>query len=262
MGACVVAVPAASPAPAAVPTIAECKQRALKTPTLRGSHAAALVACLRPTSIRMKATASWTTCPNAPVEEPCVEATVRVSFHSAKGLSVVGQESWGRENLPGAGIFALRGTGTYSCKAQEIDRQSGRSVIRSYAKTLPLRDAAAGFAVIGNKIKVSTSIDPGRHGPFGQNATARLGTPRTCERASLPSSLDAVRGLWPGALFSLASFRGPSTTSPSPAPSRGLCPRRRPRATRARDEARPPGDVVEHGCGRACLRSLTSAVAQ
>lgn len=196
----------------ATPTFAQCTQLELKAPIFRGSRAAATVACLRPTSIRMKASARWTTCPTTPDEEPCVEATVRVDFRSGKVTSVVSQESWGGENLPGAGIFALRGTGTYTCKAQEIDRQSGRIVIRSYSKTLALRDAAAGFAVIGNKIKVATSVDPGRHGPFGQDASVRLGQPQTCELAALPASPEAVREVWPGAGFSLPSFRGTSTT--------------------------------------------------
>jgi hypothetical protein len=141
-----------------------------------------------------------------------VEATVRVNFRSGKAAPAPSPERWGGENLPGAGIFAVRGTGTYACKAQEIDRQHGRVVTRSYARTLPLRDVAAGLAVMGKTIRVATSIDPGRHGPLGQQASVRLGQPQTCEFAALPSGPSGVRAVWPGARFSLASFRGTSTT--------------------------------------------------
>jgi hypothetical protein len=191
------------------PTVAECAQLQLKSPKLRGSRIAATVFCLRPASIRTTASLTWTTCPTTPIAEPCSEGVVSVSFKSAgKGAN---PDSWGGEDFPGAGLFSLPGTGTYRCKASDIDRQVGRIVLRSYTKTLPLRDQAVGFAAVGNAIKVATSIHPGFRGPFGQNANVRLGQPDTCELSGLAVGGDAVRATWPGGTFTAASLGSVST---------------------------------------------------
>ena len=139
-------------------------------------------------------------------------------------------DSWGGENVPGAGLFALTGTGTYRCKASDIDRQAGRMVIRSYTRTLPLRDVAVGFAAVGKSIKVATSVHPGFRGRLGQNANVRLGQPETCQLSGLPVSPDAVRAVWPGASLSPAALRGETTRSSRRAPSPGRS--RSSRATR------------------------------
>jgi hypothetical protein len=194
---------------AAPPTVAQCAQVQLKSPTLRGSRIAATVFCLRPASIRTTASATWTTCPSTPIAEPCAEGVVSVSFSSTgKGATT---DSWGREDFPGAGLFSLSGTGSYRCKASEIDRQVGRVVLRSYTKALPLRDQAVGFAAVGNGIKVATSIHPGYRGPLGQTANARLGRSDTCRLSGLPVGADGVRATWPGATFAVASLGSAST---------------------------------------------------
>ena len=45
------------------PTVRECAQLQLKAPAFRRSRAAATVFCLRPASIRMTASLTWSTCP-------------------------------------------------------------------------------------------------------------------------------------------------------------------------------------------------------
>ncbi len=217
---------------AAAPTVAECAQLQLKSPAFRHSRLAATVFCLRPTSIRSTASLTWTTCPTTPIAEPCAEGVVSVSFRSTpSGATEPG--SLGGENFPGAGIFALRGTGVYSCKATDIDRQGGRTVVRSYSKTLPLRDQAVGFAAVGKKVKVTTSIHPGFQGPLGENASVRLGQPNTCQLAGLPIGAEPVRAAWPGTTFSTAALGSISTRVTSSgtfprsfpvSPSEGLSP--------------------------------------
>jgi hypothetical protein len=194
---------------AAPPTVAECAKLQLKSPTLRGSQLAATVFCLRPASIRTSSSLTWTTCPTTPIAEPCAEGAISVSFRSTgKGMN---PDSWGGEDFPGAGLFSLPGTGTYRCKASDIDRQVGRMVLRSYTKTLPLRDQAVGFAAVGKRIKITTSIHPGSRGPFGQNANVRLGQPDTCQLSGLPVGAEAVRATWPGGTVTVASLGSSST---------------------------------------------------
>jgi len=193
----------------APPTVAECARLQLKATPFQGSRLAATVFCLRPASIRTTASVSWTTCPTTPAEEPCAEGVVRVSFRSGTGSSG-DPDSWGGENFPGAGLFALLGTGVYRCEARDIDRQIGRTVIRSYSKTLPLRDQAVGFAAVGKAVKVATSIHPGFRGPFGENASVRLGQADTCQLPGLPVGADPVRAVWPGKSVSVASLGGAS----------------------------------------------------
>jgi hypothetical protein len=215
----------------APPTVAECAQLQLKSPNFRGSRLAAAVFCLRPSSIQTTASVTWTTCPTTPIEEPCAEGAFSVAFRSTgKGAD---PDSWGGEDFPGAGLFSLPGTGTYSCKAADIDRQHGRTVIRSYKKSLPLRDQAVGFAAVGKTVKVSTSVHPGQRGPLGVSANVRLGQPNTCQLAALPVSVEAARAVWPGKSVSAASLAGASTRVTSSGsfarafpvnPSEGLSP--------------------------------------
>lgn len=195
----------------APPTVAECAELRLKSPSLRGSRLAATVFCLRPASIRSTASLTWTTCPTTPIAEPCSEGVVSVSFRSTPLGAGGAPDSLGGEKFPGAGIFALRGTGVYRCKASDIDRQVGRTVVRSYTKTLPLRDQAVGFAAVGKKVKVTTSIHPGFRGPFGENAGVRLGQPGTCQLARLPVGTGAVRAVWPGTTFAPSDLASSST---------------------------------------------------
>jgi hypothetical protein len=222
----------------AAPTVAECAELQLKSPAFQKSRLAATVFCLRPTSIRSTASLSWTTCPTTPIAEPCAEGVVSVSFRSTP-LGAAGEpDSLGGENFPGAGIFALRGTGVYRCKASDIDRQAGRTVIRSYAKTLPLRDQAVGFAAVGEKVKVTTSIHPGFRGPFGENASVRLGQPDTCQLAGLPIGTQPVRASWPGTTFKPAALTSISTRITSS----GTIPRSLPVS---RSEGLSPGVKIE-----------------
>ena len=191
------------------PTVAECTKLELKAPPLQGSKLAATVFCLRPASIHTAASVTWTTCPTTPIEETCAEGMFSVTFRSTGTRDI---DSWGGENVPGAGIFSMAGTGTYRCKAADIGRQHGRFVMRSYAKTLQMHDQAAGFAAVGKAIRVGTSIHPGERGPFGMNATVRLGQPNTCQIAALPPGVEALRLVWPGKTVSAASLAGASTT--------------------------------------------------
>jgi hypothetical protein len=225
------AAAASNASTATAPTVAECAQLQLKSPAFQKSRLAATVFCLRPTSIHSTASLTWTTCPSTPIAEPCAEGVVSVSFRSAAAPGE--PDSLGGENFPGAGIFALRGTGTYRCKASDIDRQVGRTVLRSYTKTLPLRDQAVGFAAVGKKVKVTTSIHPGFRGPFGENASVRLGQPNTCQLAGLPVAVEAVRVAWPGTGFKTAALGSFSTRVTSSgtyphsfpvSPSEGLSP--------------------------------------
>ena len=226
------AVAAAAHASAAVaPTVAECAQLQLRSPAFQKSRLAATVFCLRPASIKATASMTWTTCPTTPIAEPCAEGVISVTFRSA--ASAGEPDSWGGENFPGAGIFSLRGTGVYRCKASDIDRMAGRTVLRSYARTLPLRDQAVGFAAVGKGVVVATSIHPGFRGPLGENASVRLGQPNTCQLAGLPVGVEAVRAAWPGTGFRMAALESTSTrvTSSGPFPrafpvpaSEGLSP--------------------------------------
>ena len=195
----------------APPTVAECTALRLTSPALQGSRLAATVFCLRPASIQSTASLTWTTCPTTPLAEPCSEGVVSVSFRSAPLGANGAPDSLGVEKFPGAGIFALRGTGVYSCKASDIDRRGGRTILRSYSKTLPLRDQAVGFAAVGKAVRVTTSIHPGFRGPFGENAGVRLGQPGTCQLARLPVGTGAVRAVWPGTTFAPSALASSST---------------------------------------------------
>jgi hypothetical protein len=202
--------------PESTPTVRECAQLQLRAPPFRGSRAAATVFCLRPASIRTTASMSWTTCPTTPMEEACQEGRINLSFRStASGFGSgpgKGPDSWGGENYPGAGIYSLPGTGRYRCEGYSVDRQQGRTVYARYTTTQPVRDQAAGFAVIGKSIRVATSLHPGRRGPLGLSADVRLGQPNKCILSAIPIGPDAVRTFWPGRLFSVAALGGSRTT--------------------------------------------------
>ena len=45
-------------------------------------------------------------------------------------------------------------------------------------------------------------------GPFGANASARLGQPNTCGFAGLPVSSEAARSYWPGKVVPVSSLWG------------------------------------------------------
>jgi hypothetical protein len=198
--------------PAPKPTVRKCADLQLKTPLFRGSRAAATVFCLRPTSIRMTTSLSWTTCPTTPVTEACEEGSIDLSFRStASGFGsgrAKGPDSWGGENYPGAGIYSLPGTGQYRCEGYFVDRQMGRTIYAQYATTVRVRDQAAGFAVVGKSIKIATSVHPGKRGALGQNADVQLGQPDKCIRSAIPIGPAAVRTLWPGKLVSVAAVSG------------------------------------------------------
>lgn len=198
------------------PTVSACARLELGSPSLRHSLTAASVFCLRPSSIRTTASVKWTTCPSTPLDEACEEGTISVSFHStAPGFSSDpggGPDSWGGENYPGAGIYSLPGSGTYRCEGYSVDRQQGRTVYARHTATLPLRDQAAGFAAVGSKIVVTTSVSPGQRSRLGQAAAVRLGQPNSCILSQLPIGPAAVRAAWPGKPVSVASLGGSSTT--------------------------------------------------
>jgi hypothetical protein len=198
------------------PTISKCARLQLKAPPFKHSLPAATVACLLPRSIRTTTELSWTTCPTTPLEEPCAEGKINLTFRStAPGFGkgrAQSPDSWGGENYPGAGLFSLPGRGTYRCEGYNVDRQQGRVVYEDYTTTQPLRDQAAGFAVVGKQIKVATSVHPGERGPLGPSAAVRLGQPGKCILAGLPIGPDAVRAAWPGKLVSVASLGGASAT--------------------------------------------------
>jgi hypothetical protein len=197
------------------PTFAECTQLVVKSPAFRGSRLAATIACLRPASIRTTASVKWTTCPTTPIDEPCAEGIMAVTFRSkvpaGRDLGDV-TDSWGGEDFPGAGIFSLPGAGTYRCTAEDIDRQQGRFVMRSYTKSLALRDQAVGFAAVAKAIRVATSIHPGLRGPYGVNANVRLGQPNTCQLSAIPVGIESVRAGWPGKVIAATVFAGSSTS--------------------------------------------------
>ena len=230
------AVVSAAPSAAVAPTVAECAQLQLKSPAFQKSRLAATVFCLRPASIRSTASLTWTTCPTTPIAETCAEGVVSVTFRSAAAAGA--PDSLGGENFPGAGIFSLRGTGVYRCKASDIDRHGGRTVIRSYTKTLPLRDQAVGFAALGKGVVVATSIHPGFHGPLGENASVRLGQPNACRLAGLPVGVEAVREAWPGTGFKMTALESLSTR----VTSSGSVPRSFPVPT---SEGLSPGVKIE-----------------
>lgn len=201
------------------PTVRKCAQLQLKTPLFRGSRAAATVFCLRPASIRTTASLNWTTCPTTPVTETCEEGKIDLSFHSTAPGFILdpgkGPDSWGGENYPGAGMYSLPGTGQYRCEGYFVDRQVGKTIYARYTTTLPVRDQAAGFAVIGKSVKVATSVHPGRRGPLGLTADVQLGQPDKCIRSAIPIGPSAVRTLWPGKLVLIAALSGsrPTITS-------------------------------------------------
>jgi hypothetical protein len=193
------------------PTVKECTDLVVKSPPFRGSRLASTVSCLRPTSIRTSATMAWTTCPTTPKGESCAEGAVGVSFRSTgAGFGGKDADSWGGENFPGGGIFALPGTGTFTCRATYVGAQGDKYA--PYSTNVKLRDQAAGFAVVGSSIKVATSIHPGHRGALGLNASVKLGQPNTCQVPGLPVAMDAVRQLWPGALVSATALAGTKTT--------------------------------------------------
>jgi hypothetical protein len=173
---------------------------------------AATVFCLRPTSIRVTESVKWTTCPTTPKAESCLEGTNSVAFHSTGSGFGGDPESWGGENFPGAGIFGLPGKGTFRCDGYYVSRQHGRILYERHRVNLPLKDQAAGFAVVGNAIKVATSLHPGLHGLLGQAAGVKLGQPNKCIFAGLPTAPETVRTLWPGKSRTAASLAGASTT--------------------------------------------------
>ena len=190
----------------------DCVQLERKAPSLRGSVLAATVFCLRPTSIRVTESVKWTTCPTTPQTESCPEGTNSAGFHST-GFGFAGEpEVWSGETYPGAGIFGLPGKGAFRCDGYYVDRQHGRLIYDRHRTTLALKDQAAGFAVVGNTIKVATSLHPGWHGPLGRSADVKLGQPNKCIFVGLPIAPDAVRTLWPGRSRSAASLAGASTT--------------------------------------------------
>jgi len=198
------------------PTVAECARLASTTPTFRHSLAAETVFCLRPSSIRTAATVQWTTCPSTPIEQPCEEGMISVTFRStAAGFTSDpggGPDSWGGEDFPGAGIYSLPGTGSYRCEGYTVDRRQGRTVYGKHTAALALRDQAAGFAAVGGKIMVATSVSPGQRSRLGRAAAVQLGEPQACVLSQLPIGPTGIRAGWPGKLVSVASLAGSSTT--------------------------------------------------
>jgi hypothetical protein len=150
------------------------------------------------------------------MEESCQEGRINLSFRSTSSGFGSGAakspDSWGGENYPGAGLYSLPGTGSYRCLGYSVDRQQGRTVYASYSTTKPVRDQAAGFAVVGKSIRVATSLHPGRRGPLGVGADVRLGQPNKCILSAIPISPDAVRTFWPGKVLSVTSLGGSRTT--------------------------------------------------
>lgn len=220
-------------------TVRACAQLELKSPALRHSLRAATIFCLRPSSIRVHASYAWSTCPGTPVEEACQEGTNRLVFQStsANPNSI---DSWGGENYPGVGLFSLPGTGTFTCESHSVDRQHGHIEYAKHTKSVAVRDQAASYAASGTGIRVGTSLHPGMRGPYGANASARLGQPNACGLAGLPVSPEAARSYWPGKVVPLASLWGAapvvtstgSLTKSVPLPvSEGYAPTARLRGT-------------------------------
>ena len=170
---------------------------------------AATIVCLRPSSIRVRATYTWSTCPGTPVDEACQEGTNQLVFRSTSS-DPDRMDSWGGENYPGAGMFSLPGTGTFSCESHSVDRQNGRFVYAKHTAHVAVRDQAASYASSGSGVRVGTSLHPGMRGPYGANAAVRLGQPNRCGLAGLPVDPDAARSYWPGKVVSLATLWGAS----------------------------------------------------
>jgi hypothetical protein len=188
-------------------TVRACAQLELKSPAFRHSLRAATIFCLRPSSIRVYATYTWTTCPGTPVEETCQEGTNQLVFNSTSA-DPNSTDSWGGENYPGVGLFSLPGTGTFTCESHSLSRQNGNIVFAKHTKKVAVRDQAASYAASGSGIRVGTSLHPGMRGPLGANASVRLGQPSTCGFAGLPVSPDAARSYWPGRVVAVASLWG------------------------------------------------------
>ena len=188
-------------------TVRACAQLELKSPSLRHSLRAATIFCLRPSSIRVHATYTWTTCPGTPVEEACQEGTNELTFRSTSSSPDV-TDSWGGEDFPGVGLFSLPGVGTFTCESHSVDRQNGRLEYAKHTKKVAVRDQAASYAASGSGIRVGTSLHPGLRGPLGANASVRLGQPNTCGIAGLPVSTDAARSWWPGKVVPVSSLWG------------------------------------------------------
>lgn len=195
----------------AAPSVSECARLERSAPPFRHSLLAATVFCMRPASIRATATVKWTTCPTTPREDSCQEGAFGVSFHStARGFGASGPDSWGGENYPGAGIYSLPGTGTFSCEGHTTDQQRG-GIYQKHSAKVALRDQAAGFAADGSTILVTTSVSPGFHSRLGRNAAVRLGQFDSCIFAQLPIGPEAVRAVWPGKSVSISAVSGSST---------------------------------------------------
>ncbi|MGN6798060.1 MAG: hypothetical protein ACTHKS_07915 [Gaiellaceae bacterium] len=190
-------------------TVKACAQLELTSPALHHSLRAATIFCLRPSSIRVRATYTWTTCPGTPVEEACQEGTNQLIFTSTSANPNL-IDSWGGENYPGVGLLSLPGTGTFTCESHSVDRQQGRTVYAKHTKKVAVHDQAAAYAATGGGIKVGTSLHPGMRGPLGANASVRLGQPNTCGFAGLPATPDAARSYWPGKVVPVASLWGPT----------------------------------------------------
>ena len=135
----------------------------------------------------MQASYKWTTCQGTPVEETCQEGTNQLVFSSTSS-DPNSIDSWGGENYPGVGLFSLPGTGTFTCESHSLARQRGHIEFAKHTKKLAVRDQAASYAASGSGIRVGTSLHPGMRGPFGANASVRLGQPNTCGFAGLPVS--------------------------------------------------------------------------
>jgi hypothetical protein len=188
-------------------TVRACADLELKSPALHHNLRAATIFCLRPSSIHVSASYAWTTCPGTPIEEACQEGTNTLVFHSTNS-SFDQMDSWTGENYPGAAMFSLPGTGTFSCESHSVDRQNGRIVYAKHTARVAVRDQAASYAASGAGIRVGTSLHPGMRGPYGANASARLGQPNRCGFAGLPNSPESARSYLPGKVVPLASLWG------------------------------------------------------
>ena len=198
----------------AAPTVRECAKLERTASPFRGSLLAATVFCLRPSAIKTNARVTWTTCPTTPKGsgESCAEGNFSVSFRSTAASfgGGIGPLPWGPgENVPGAGLWSLPGTGAYSCKATYLDRDSG---IKNdpYTKSVAVRDQAVAFAAVGKRIKVAWSVHPGERGPLGPNAAVKLGQFDTCV-VVVGIGPSFARTIWPGKVISPASIQGAKT---------------------------------------------------
>jgi len=206
-------------------SVKECVQLELKSPAFKRATLAATVQCVRPTVIRTSATVNWTTCPTTPKGqgEKCNEGSFGVTFRSRGRIDLNRDvDSWGGESRPGASLWSLPGTGTYKCEATALDRDLGFKD-PSYAKTVAVRDQGAGFAVVGQRIKVGWSVHPGERGPMGYNADVKLGQFNTCV-VGMGKTVEHLRAVWPGKTISPAAIQGKRMTISSSGASRYAIP--------------------------------------